>query len=57
MVVPCIDPSGDIQFMNNGNFGAYLQIRIQSGDVALEKHHRRTASKATHISETVQSEL
>lgn len=43
--------------VNEGNFREMLRFRIQAGDTRLENHLKKSNSKATYISHTIQNEL
>ena len=42
---------------NTGNFQAFLNLMIESGDVVLEEHFKKAPKNATYQSKTVQNEL
>ena len=43
--------------LNQGNFKALLDLRIDAGDVALDNHLKTCAKHSTYISKTTQNEL
>ena len=43
--------------INEGNFRALLQYRIEGGDSILENHLKSTSKNATYISNTTQNDL
>ena len=43
--------------LNQGNFKALIQLRIDAGDVSLETHLQTCSKRATYMSKTTQNEL
>ncbi|KAF0299721.1 repressor of the inhibitor of the protein kinase [Amphibalanus amphitrite] len=50
-----IDPSGEIPPENDGNFRMLLRLRIQAGDVTLQKHLKEASGNALYTSKTIQN--